>query len=155
MNDIRTKCLSQLIIILDDKVKTAINVEKSIYNDVLSLANKKNIEKSWDEKRFQNLYIQRYIDINLNLSNPENDFKEKILRKEIMSKDVAKLSYEHIYPDKYKPVEFIDNNIDDGIFLCYKCKSRKTTYYSLQTRSSDEPMTNFITCMNCNNKWKM
>ena len=53
------------------------------------------------------------------------------------------------------PVEFVDDNVEDGIFQCKKCKSRKTTYYSLQTRSSDEPMTNFITCIECKNRWKM
>ena len=28
------------------------------------------------------------------------------------------------------------------------------TYYQLQTRSVDEPMTTFITCLNCGFKWK-
>ena len=33
-------------------------------------------------------------------------------------------------------------------------RKKKCTYYQLQTRSADEPMTTFITCLNCNNKWK-
>jgi DNA-directed RNA polymerase subunit M/transcription elongation factor TFIIS len=41
-----------------------------------------------------------------------------------------------------------------GIFVCRKCKSRKTTYYQLQTRSADEPMTTYVTCIGCGNKWK-
>ena len=48
-----------------------------------------------------------------------------------------------------------EEDIADGLFQCSKCKSKKTTYYSLQTRSADEPMTNFITCTNCDNRWKM
>ena len=39
-------------------------------------------------------------------------------------------------------------------FKCKKCKSRETAYYELQTRSADEPMTIFITCLNCGNRWK-
>lgn len=39
-------------------------------------------------------------------------------------------------------------------FQCGKCKQRKTRYYQMQTRSADEPMTTFVTCANCNNKWK-
>lgn len=39
-------------------------------------------------------------------------------------------------------------------FKCGKCKQRKCTYYQLQTRSADEPMTTFVTCVNCNNRWK-
>ena len=43
---------------------------------------------------------------------------------------------------------------DDGMFQCGKCKKKKTTYYQLQTRSADEPMTTFVTCHNCGNRWK-
>ena len=39
-------------------------------------------------------------------------------------------------------------------FKCGRCKSRKCTYYELQTRSADEGMTTFITCINCGNRWK-
>jgi len=28
------------------------------------------------------------------------------------------------------------------------------TYYQLQTRSADEPMTTFVTCLTCNARWK-
>lgn len=41
-----------------------------------------------------------------------------------------------------------------GMFTCGKCKGNKTTYFQMQTRSSDEPMTTFVTCMTCNNRWK-
>jgi len=41
-----------------------------------------------------------------------------------------------------------------GMFTCGKCKGTKTTYFQLQTRSSDEPMTTFVTCITCNNRWK-
>jgi len=39
-------------------------------------------------------------------------------------------------------------------FKCSKCKQRKTTYFQLQTRSADEPMTTYVTCVNCNHHWK-
>jgi hypothetical protein len=42
----------------------------------------------------------------------------------------------------------------DGILQCRKCKSNKTEYYQLQTRSADEPMTTYATCKKCGNKWK-
>jgi len=40
------------------------------------------------------------------------------------------------------------------MFVCLKCKQDKTTYYQLQTRSADEPMTTFVTCCTCGNHWK-
>ena len=39
-------------------------------------------------------------------------------------------------------------------FKCGKCKKRKVTYYQKQTRSADEPMTTFLTCVNCGNQWR-
>lgn len=39
-------------------------------------------------------------------------------------------------------------------FKCGRCGKRKCTYYQLQTRSADEPMTTFVTCVNCNKRWK-
>ncbi|XP_050516816.1 transcription elongation factor S-II [Diabrotica virgifera virgifera] len=37
---------------------------------------------------------------------------------------------------------------------CGKCKKRNCTYNQLQTRSSDEPMTTFVLCNECGNRWK-
>lgn len=47
-----------------------------------------------------------------------------------------------------------DNEAETEQFKCGRCKQRRTKYYQLQTRSADEPMTTFVTCINCNNKWK-
>jgi transcription elongation factor S-II len=41
--------------------------------------------------------------------------------------------------------------------FAFKLKLRRysmCTYYQLQTRSADEPMTTFVTCVNCDNRWK-
>ena len=43
---------------------------------------------------------------------------------------------------------------ETDMFKCGKCKQRRCRYYQMQTRSADEPMTTFVTCTNCNNKWK-
>jgi DNA-directed RNA polymerase subunit M/transcription elongation factor TFIIS len=42
----------------------------------------------------------------------------------------------------------------EGAFKCGKCKTKKTSYYQMQTRSADEPMTTYVTCKNCGNCWK-
>ena len=41
-----------------------------------------------------------------------------------------------------------------NLFRCHKCKKRECTYYQLQTRSADEPMTTFVQCRNCDRRWK-
>ena len=39
-------------------------------------------------------------------------------------------------------------------FTCKRCGSTKTTHYAMQTRSADEPMTVFVQCLKCPNRWK-
>ena len=39
-------------------------------------------------------------------------------------------------------------------FRCSQCKKKLCSYYELQTRSADEPMTIFISCLNCGKNWK-
>jgi transcription elongation factor S-II len=50
--------------------------------------------------------------------------------------------------------EDIGINNEGGEFVCSRCKGTKTTHYSMQTRSSDEPMTVFICCLTCGKRWR-
>ena len=59
----------------------------------------------------------------------------------------------------YKPQGATGSSKPQGMatsnrFKCRKCGKRECSYYQLQTRSADEPMTNFITCLNCGSNWK-
>lgn len=40
------------------------------------------------------------------------------------------------------------------LLKCGKCKKRNCTYSQMQTRSADEPMTTFVVCNECGNRWK-
>lgn len=67
-----------------------------------------------------------------------------------------------INPDSWKQVnrridlrEAKKNNITTtNLYKCKKCKKRKCTAYEAQTRSADEPMTIFITCLVCYNEFR-
>jgi transcription elongation factor S-II len=38
---------------------------------------------------------------------------------------------------------------------CSSCKKKTNCdYYQMQTRSADEPMTTFVTCLECDKRWK-
>ena len=50
-----------------------------------------------------------------------------------------------------------ENGLDPdkaGEHTCSKCKGTKTSSYALQTRSADEPMTVFVTCLTCGKRWR-
>ncbi|XP_032936814.1 transcription elongation factor A protein 3 isoform X2 [Catharus ustulatus] len=40
------------------------------------------------------------------------------------------------------------------LFQCSKCRKKNCTYNQVQTRSADEPMTTFVLCNECGNRWK-
>ena len=75
------------------------------------------------------------------------------------------MPYNELYPKKWQQIldEKIKNekmmkesfklNVTD-MFTCSKCKKNKCTYFELQTRSADEPMTTFVTCIECGHRWK-
>ena len=50
----------------------------------------------------------------------------------------------------------IDPNACGSLYVCRKksCGSDKTQNYQLQTRSSDEPMTVFVTCLVCTSRYR-
>lgn len=41
-----------------------------------------------------------------------------------------------------------------SMYQCRSCRSRECHSFALQTRSGDEPMTIFIRCLNCGNRWR-
>uniref|UniRef100_A0A8C1KXL5 Transcription elongation factor A protein 2-like n=1 Tax=Cyprinus carpio TaxID=7962 RepID=A0A8C1KXL5_CYPCA len=44
---------------------------------------------------------------------------------------------------------------ETDMFICGKCKGKNCTYTQVQTRSADEPMTTFVLCNECGNRWKV
>jgi DNA-directed RNA polymerase subunit M/transcription elongation factor TFIIS len=91
-----------------------------------------------------------------------------LIAKEIQSIDLPFMSPDVLWADgpyarsafklkaKELAIEAAKAKEDDyeGLFMCGKCKSVKTSYYQLQTRSADEPMTAYITCKSCGHRWK-
>jgi DNA-directed RNA polymerase subunit M/transcription elongation factor TFIIS len=66
----------------------------------------------------------------------------------------ARMRDELVYRDLRKEYYSKELKNQEGLFKCGRCKSMKTTYYEMQTRSADEPMTVFVSCHNCGKNWK-
>ncbi|KAF5350069.1 hypothetical protein D9756_009075 [Leucocoprinus leucothites] len=54
----------------------------------------------------------------------------------------------------FKSLSAAEQQAETDAFQCSRCKQRKCRYRQAQTRSADEPMTTFVTCTNCGNRWK-
>lgn len=150
MNNIRTK--SKYYISNYVSVKHSINIEISIYNSSIRFAKENNFVNSWEDPQFVHTYLQKTTNILSFLKNEE--FLQSLIDNKVNCKNIGYLEPNDIF-ESWKPRHFKDENVEEGIFQCKKCKSRKTEYYSLQTRSADEPMTNYITCLDCKNRWRM
>ncbi len=148
-------------IVKDEKITT--NLEKGIYNYTLTSCEEKKLLKKWSNEAFVSLYIQKLRTLLINLKNKE--LLDKLLLKEFKAHELVFMNHQELRPElwetlieekrikdenKYTPK--IEASTDD--FTCGKCKSKKCTYYQLQTRSADEPMTTFVTCLECGNRFK-
>ena len=141
------------------------NLEKSIYNYCIKVAGERNIVKKWDNHNFVQLYTDRLRSIYLNIQSPKNDFRERLLTKQIKPQEVGHLTHQEMAPAKWQKL-IEDKKVRDenkyapkleastDNFTCRKCKSKECSYYQLQTRSADEPMTTFVTCLDCGSRWK-
>lgn len=143
--------------------KIVSNLEKGLYNYSLDAATKKKIVKKWDNQYFVQIYLDRVKSIFINLTN--EILLDKIVEKKIKAHELAFMTHQEMNEDRWKELIELkqikeENKYTPKIeastdnFTCFKCKSKECTHYQLQTRSADEPMTTFVTCIRCSNRWK-
>lgn len=135
------------------------NLEKSVYNYAVKISN-----PSWENPSFKSRYRFKAMEIIRLLQDQTCSLKNRIASGDVKTREVADLPPDKLFPGgpydaiKQERQRSADaaaaENVPEGLFQCRKCKSRKTRYYQMQTRSADEPMTTFVTCLQCNIRWK-
>ncbi|KAL3229507.1 Carboxypeptidase Y inhibitor [Nakaseomyces bracarensis] len=150
----------------DALAKDSEHPPKSILQTCISVENEMNKlnDSTTKEKEYKDKYRVIYSNI-ISRNNP--DLKVKIANgdlspEQLVNSDPKDLAPEHL---KRKMEEIkkqnlfnaqgatIERSVTDR-FTCGKCKEKKVSYYQLQTRSADEPLTTFCTCEACGNRWK-
>jgi DNA-directed RNA polymerase subunit M/transcription elongation factor TFIIS len=164
--EFRSNVCSKLAAILPGEM-LPINIEKGVYNYAINEAKLNSIVRKWDNPSFMQLYKDRLRAIFINI-NTQPEFAARIKSGELDVETVAYMTHQEMHPARWK--ESIERKIkrDDSkfnakveastdMFVCrnYKCKSKRCTYYEMQTRSADESATVFITCLDCGKHWKM
>lgn len=167
-DEIRIKVVIFIDKVVDDIVISK-KIEQSIYNYIIRLSKERNIQRRWNNIIFKKLYDSKVLSIYSNLKEDSYignvTFKERLKKGKINVKNIGDLSVYDIYPDNWRELLDAKSKRDKikyqlkpeamtNLFKCRKCGSRETSYYEVQTRSADEPMTQFITCLKCNNYWK-
>jgi len=143
---------------LRELVKTRFNseeIETALLNKCIQDAQRWLVDIDWETPAFKELYRSRAMNLYQSRSLAETMTPEEFVHtsevdrhperwmerlKEVAEKDKA------LYSRKTTA------NIQ---MYCSGCK-RKTNcdYYQQQTRSADEPMTTFVTCLECDKRWK-
>lgn len=103
-----------------------------------------------------------------NLKDPKNPvLRMNFVSGAIAAVVLAKMTPEEMASDEMRKIreKFVQESINDAqlataegtttdLLKCGKCKKRNCTYNQMQTRSADEPMTTFVLCNTCGNRWK-
>lgn len=165
----RTRCLetiATLLPMITEEVRT--KIEAAIFKKAMDTASFEEIRKTWNSQAFRDVYLAVSRRIVGNLS-PASYIKNKNLwirfsTGELTIDDIVRQNYYELCPENWQ--QMVDRQAKreqiqlEGDFsratdkwMCHGCKQRKCTYYELQTRSADEPMTIFIHCLNCNKRW--
>ena len=145
------------------------DMERGIFNHTLEEAKRRGIRRVWDNPEFQTLYevgARRTI-TNVDYASYVGNARllTRMREGEFKPHDIAGMTYSELFPEKWgnmiemaikkeaKMLE-VDKSAATDMFRCSKCGKRECTYYEMQTRSADEPMTQFIRCLNCGKQWK-
>lgn len=128
-------------------------IEQSILNYTIDFCTNKNI----DDDTCEYIYDDKYQQLVDKINEDVKLFKKNIKNKVFSASQLAFLTPQELEPEKWKELtekkrkkrELQQNaNVTDQ-YTCSKCGGKKHTVIALQTRSADEPMTQFITCTNC------
>ncbi|XP_028307688.1 transcription elongation factor A protein 2-like isoform X2 [Gouania willdenowi] len=163
-DNVRNKCRELLVAALqtDNDFKTigvdckhlAAQIEDQIYQEFKSTDMK---YKARLRSRISNLKDQK---------NP--DLRRNVLCGNISPQRIANMTSEDMASAELKQIrealtkESIREHqlskvggTETDMFVCNKCHGKNCSYTQVQTRSADEPMTTYVLCNSCGNRWKV
>ncbi|KAG7955753.1 hypothetical protein I3843_11G087700 [Carya illinoinensis] len=139
-----------------DPVQVAASVESAMFEQI-----------GWSNR----VSKAKYQSVLFNLKNSQNlDLRRKVLLGQIVPEVLVSMTAEEMASQKrerenvqirLKRMKRCMHGTDEkekastDMFKCGRCGERKCSYYQMQTRSADEPMTTYVTCVNCINHWKL
>lgn len=167
---IRVLCLRNLSFLEESFTQADIQgLERSIFEATFEHAQKNYIPLNWRAHLFCESYRQRVRAVlcNIHPKSPVNNPRllSRVLEGEFTLSCIPTLTSYEMYPENWfelkdklvqREQKILEGNKSRATdqFKCRRCHKRECTYYELQTRSADEPMTIFITCLNCGKEWR-
>lgn len=130
-------------------------LEEAILQRCVDDAQRWFIDIDWDTPAFREMYRSRAVSL----------FASRKLANSMTPKEFAESSEMDRHPEIWTDILNQVHEKDKAryskkatasiMMFCGGCKRKtKCDYYQLQTRSADEPMTTFVTCLECDKRWK-
>ena len=130
-------------------------VEKNVWDETQRICTEKMEWDTIDSPMCQHIYKQVLMKVMV----------AKKIKQTVPDDVIATTEHTTLAPDKWKTIIDKQEKTNEMLFevrqevatddfTCPKCHQKKCTFYQLQTRSADEPMTTFVTCVNCGKRWK-
>lgn len=146
----------------------AADLERGVYNWTLEYCTSRGIVRNWKNPKFATIYRSKFRSVLANLQPASyvgnSRLHTRLTEREFLPRDLPFMKPENVFPEVWKHVIDVKLMRDQfsekpeamtDQFRCGRCKKRECVYQELQLRSSDEPMSLFITCLNCGNRWRM
>lgn len=149
---------------------SATDFEIGIYNWCIKYAEDHRIIKNWTNNKFTMIYLEKARSAISNIDKDSYIKNDRLINRlkenEFPPHEIAFMRPERIFPERWKDTvdaymkkyeNAYENNqvaMSDQ-YVCHRCKKKEVTYYLLQTRSSDEMMTQFFRCLNCGASWRI
>jgi transcription elongation factor S-II len=131
------------------------DIEEAILQRCVDDAQRWFIDIDWDVAAFREMYRSRAVLL----------FNSRKLANSMTPKEFAESSELDRHPEIWTDIlnqvhekdkaKYSKKATASIMMFCGGCKRKtKCDYYQLQTRSADEPMTTFVTCLECDKRWK-
>jgi len=144
-------------------------LERGIYNASLNEAKQRLVPLTWEHETFRWVYSMLTKRVAANF-NPDSYIGNKHLIQRWKDGEFTLDQIGSWTPYELKPMHWkdlkdqqlrreqriLEGNLSMATdrFRCSQCQKKMCSYYELQTRSADEPMTIFVRCLNCGKQWK-
>ena len=146
-----------------------LDLEMGIYNASLEEAKRKMVPLTWDHSTFKWVYMMISKRTASNFQPDSYVANSELIERwkdgEFNLSLLGSWSPYDLKPSYWKDLKdqqfrrdkrILEGNLAMATdrFRCSQCKKKMCSYYELQTRSADEPMTIFVSCLNCGKQWK-
>ena len=150
----------------NDQRQRSVSLFKKIMPETLATLLEQTIYEQYGDKQYATHVRKYYHNLSPQGYLKNHALSEQWLQGRLDPKRLLSMSNQDLFPERYEGLlteEFRRSNVHvlqdyrkaaDGIVQCFRCKSWKTEYAQKQTRSADEPATNFVLCLKCGQRFK-